>query len=193
MTDPQIQIEQAAKAALEISRKFAQRSVLPSHALSGFACGVGLAHGTAIAGRIGAPDQYKIGVFGPAVNLAARLESMTKQFQVRILVDEAVAKAIQSNRRGPRCRTIAKVRPVGLSPLQVSELLLPADEVGAMKEPTRLDYESAYRFFLDGRWDKTKKLLPFADGPSERLKQFMAQHANGPPPNWDGVIPLTEK
>src|SRR5262249_41038778 len=74
------QIEQAARAALAIHRKFSKLAQRSHHSLCGFACGIGLAHGPAIAGRIGTLDQFKFDVFGPTVNLAARLESMTKFF-----------------------------------------------------------------------------------------------------------------
>jgi adenylate cyclase len=192
--DPQTQVERATKAALEIRRKFAQRADLKDHPLSGFACGIGLAHGPAIAGRIGTPDQFKIGVFGPVVNLAARLESLTKQFRVPILADDAVAHLLTPGPRWLRTRAVATVQPVGLAAaLQVTELLLPADEPGAMAEPRRLDYEAAHRLFLNGKWDAATKLLKFPDGPSDRLKAFMAAHPAGPPAGWGGVIPLTEK
>ena len=40
----------------------------------------------------------ELGVFGPVVNLAARLEGMTKQFRVPILVDENVAAYVASKK-----------------------------------------------------------------------------------------------
>ena len=49
------------------------------------------ATGRAVAGRIGPREQAKVTVFGPVVNLASRLETMTKQLRVPILVDEATA------------------------------------------------------------------------------------------------------
>ena len=62
-------------------------------------CGIGVAHGTAVVGRLGTPDQFKIGVFGPTVNLAARLESLTRKFGVSILVDENCAGICGRRRR----------------------------------------------------------------------------------------------
>src|SRR6185503_9522547 len=43
------------------------------------------------ADMLGTEDQRKIGVFGPVVNLAARLESMTKQLGAAILIDQTAA------------------------------------------------------------------------------------------------------
>ena len=79
------QIERAARAALTIRRRFAHVARQPGHRLAGFACGLGIAHGPAIAGRIGTHDQFKVGVFGPVVNRAARLESLTRKFRVSTL------------------------------------------------------------------------------------------------------------
>jgi adenylate cyclase len=81
------QVEQACRAALNIRKRFAQMAHTGNRRLAELACGIGIAHGPAIAGRIGTPDQYKLGVFGPVVNLAARLESLTKRVGVAILVD----------------------------------------------------------------------------------------------------------
>ena len=47
-------------------------------ATAGFHAGIGIATGRAVAGKIGTVDQVKVTVFGPVVNLASRLESMTK-------------------------------------------------------------------------------------------------------------------
>ncbi len=55
------------------------RAAIADHPLSAFARTGNRTHGIAVAGRIGTVDQVKVTVFGPVVNLAARLESMTKQ------------------------------------------------------------------------------------------------------------------
>jgi adenylate cyclase len=190
------QIEQACRAALSIRRHFGQSTGKKGGPLCGFACGVGLAHGLAIAGRLGTMDQFKVGVFGPVVNLAARLESMTKHIRVPILVDEGVAKHVQSQKAGwARVRRVATVRPAGMSAtVPVAELLPP---VGAesLSEPRRLDYESALDAFNVGRWRDTRDLLRFLaqDGPSEFLIDFMNRFPDGPPAGWDGVIGMEKK
>ena len=74
------QIERAARAALTIRRRFAHVARQPGHRLAGFACGLGIAHGPAIAGRIGTLDQFKVGVFGPVVNRAARWRASRAAF-----------------------------------------------------------------------------------------------------------------
>ena len=80
----------ACRAALALHARFKAENI-PGGSLEGFDIGVGVAHGTAIAGQIGTPRQAKVGVFGPVVNQGARLESMTRQFEVGIIVDEKTA------------------------------------------------------------------------------------------------------
>ena len=54
--------------------------------------GVGVNHGEVIVGNIGHPQRMEFTVLGDGVNLAARLESATKQFHTDILVGEQVEK-----------------------------------------------------------------------------------------------------
>src|SRR6185295_5076579 len=87
-----------------------------SELLSDFRVGIGIASGRAVAGKIGTVDQVKITVFGPAVNLASRLETMTRQLRASILIDPPTAAVIRATipREICRVRRLAKVLPVGL-------------------------------------------------------------------------------
>ena len=61
-------------AALAMYQVFLRSYSSPDNPLAGFKVGIGIGTGRAIAGRIGTREQVKVGVFGPVVNLAARLE-----------------------------------------------------------------------------------------------------------------------
>jgi adenylate cyclase len=193
------QVERAARAALNIRKRFARAALEPDHPLAGFACGIGIAHGRAIAGKLGTVDQFKVGVFGPVVNLASRLESMTKRFGVPVLIDEATAAGLDagSNSHWCRCRRLAAVRPYGMSAqLTVSELLPSAAEPGALPERCRRDSEAALEAFRAGRWDDAASLLrrlPPQDGGRKFLEAFMERHQGRPPSGWDGVVVLEGK
>lgn len=60
---------------------------------SPFKIGVGLHLGEAIAGEIGSPDRTEFGVIGDTVNLASRLEGLTKEFHCEVIYSEEVKSA----------------------------------------------------------------------------------------------------
>lgn len=53
--------------------------------------GVGLASGPVVAGQIGSPKRLEFTVIGDTVNLAARLEAMTRQVEAALVFDTATA------------------------------------------------------------------------------------------------------
>lgn len=193
------QIDRAARAALTIRKRFAAFGDRPGHPLADFVCGIGLAHGDAIAGRLGATDQVKIGVFGPTVNRAARLEAATKLMRVPILTDEAVLTHLRQGTPRQWCRTrrVATVLPQGLAaPVPISELLPPDGEAGPnLSETNRRMYEAGLDRFLAGDWAGFRRVAATfpPDGPLDFVAKFVEANATaggGPPAGWDGGIPV---
>ncbi len=191
------QIERAAKAAITIRQRFAGFARDPSHPLAGFVCGVGLAHGPAIAGKLGSMDQMKIGVFGPAVNRAARMESATKRFKVPVLADEAVTLALLNSPSLCRVRKVARIVPEGMEkPVLVGEIL-PPDVAGSgtISEVNRKLYEAALDRFEAGDWATFRRVTADLtdDGPVEFMTKFIDTNATPdgrPPEGWSGGIPV---
>jgi adenylate cyclase len=187
------------RTALAASREFQTVGQEPDSPLAGFHAGIGIATGKAVAGKIGTVDQVKVTVFGPVVNLASRLEGMTKILRAPILIDEATADAVR--REVPadvaRLRRVALVKPYGLDkPLMVSELLPPQSQYPELTDEHLRYYESALDDFLIGRWSRAFGLLhriPASDEVKDFLTVHIAQHNRVPPPGFNGVIPLTNK
>ncbi len=198
-TEQADQVERAARAALAIRRRFQLAAADPNNPLFGMSSGIGIAHGEAVAGRLGTTEQFKIDVFGPTVNLAARLESLTKRFGVPILIDDECGKRlteVDSTGQWARCRKLAKVKPYGMRRvLTVTELLPPTVAPGALGEGDRRDYETALSEFQAGHWDDARSLLERLppDGAASFLSEFMEEHRGGPPLRWDGIIEMKEK
>ena len=192
-------VERACRAALGI------RSAFADSALANFRVGIGIASGRAVAGKIGSTDQVKVTVFGPVVNLASRLETMTKQLRASILIDPPTAAVLRDcvPRTSARVRRLAKVRPVGLSaPLEVSELLPPLPlgegrgEGASLTDAHIAAYEAALDAFQSRDWPEALRLLhqvPPDDQAKDFLTVFIAQHSRTPPAGWDGSIPLEGK
>lgn len=189
----------ACRAALAIRAHFAAAAQDPEDPLADFRVGIGIATGKAVAGKIGTVDQVKVTVFGPVVNLSARLESMTKTLHAPILLDErtaSIARA-QLSRDEARVRRVAVVKPYGIDkPLEVAELLPSAAEYPELADQNIADYELALDELIAGRWSQAFDRLhrvPAEDRVKDFLTVLIAQHNRTPPENWNGVIPLTSK
>jgi adenylate cyclase len=79
----------ACRAALEAARDAQARSA----ADGGAAFGIGLHVGELVYGNVGTPTRLDFTVMGQAVNLAARLEGLTKTLGRPVIVSEALARA----------------------------------------------------------------------------------------------------
>jgi len=192
-------VSRACMAALAVRTRFEAASRQPGHHLANFRVGIGLATGQAVAGKIGTSDQAKVGVFGPVVNRASRLEGMTKILHGSILLDEDTAELVR--RQVPptvaRVRRLAQVRPYGLdTPIMVSELLPPLAEAPELTDQQLTDYETALQAFISGNWSEAIRLLhrlPPDDRVKDFLLVFIVQNNYVAPVNWNGVIELTRK
>jgi adenylate cyclase len=186
-------------AALGIRTQFGAAALRSGHSLAGFRVGIGIGTGRAVAGKIGTSDQAKVGVFGPVVNLASRLEGMTKLLQTPILLDETTARLARQQvpARLARFRRVVKVKPYGLdTALTVTELLPPLSEYPELGDEHVAYYEAAFDALEAGRWAEAYALLHKIP-PEDRVKDFLtvyiAQHNRVAPTGWDGVIPLMRK
>jgi len=189
----------ACQAALAIHEGFSRARSHHSSPLAGFKIGIGLAHGRAIAGRIGSDEQAKVGVFGPVVNLGSRLEGMTKHLGVAILMDEATAVQVRhklSPEEG-RCRRLGSFYPVGMkTSVAVSELFPPLGPWSSLTAQQLDDFEAAVNAFAVGRWTQARGLferLPETDGPRGFYLDLLSRHHDKPPAGWDGIVALTSK
>ena len=190
--------EDACRAALGIRSAFEEIGKHADHPLFGFRIGIGIASGRAVAGGIGTAEQAKITVFGPVVNLASRLQDMTKLLRVPILLDEATAEALREHTPPDvaRVRRLARVKPYGLdNPLTVNELLPPVGS-GLLSNEDIAAYEQALDAFLNSDWEEAYKLLhrvPPDDRGKDLLMEFILKYNRTPPTNWPGVITLGSK
>lgn len=188
-------IVSAARAALRLRERFDRDGWW-----SKFSCGIGIAVGQAVAGRLGAHDLAKVDVFGPTVNLASRLESMTKAFGVRVMIEPKAAAALAAaDPRGIKFRTrkLATVCPVGMSKgVALFELLPPEHAPGTnLKEAVRRSWEEAVGWYAAGEWKRARERFQsyFANDPVAQMLLKEMGVATNPPSGWDGVLKMTVK
>ncbi|MGB7343183.1 MAG: adenylate/guanylate cyclase domain-containing protein [Pirellulaceae bacterium] len=186
----------AAEAAIRIRRENAA-----SEEVNRFRCGIGIASGRAVAGRIGTSDQVKVTAFGPVVNLASRLEGITKAFGADVILDAATTEILKQIPQQDefRIRRLAVVRPAGFeTPVEISELL-PTDATPESAKNRILtdheitDYEASLDALVRGDWDEAYErlhCLPSWDRPKDTLLSTILKYNRIPPPSWDGVIDL---
>jgi adenylate cyclase len=186
----------AARAAIAIRAAFsAARSASP---LADFQVGIGIATGRAVAGKIGTADQVKVTVFGPVVNLASRLEGMTRQLQAPILLDERTAAKLRTlnTTGGMLLRRVAVVRPAGMTLHVEATELIPRTSADSSLDEQVAQYEHALSLFVAGDWQATLEQLRQISAKELEigfLSEFIERHGGDPPPNWPGVIALTAK
>lgn len=200
------QIERAVRAALSIRKVFARnRELNQAH----FNCGIGLAHGSAVVGRLGTYDQFKLDAYGQVMNLSSRLESLTKHYGVEIMVDGVIAarlEKIDPEFSKWRMRSLGKVRPAGMSiRVPIFELMPPLMDANPVENSIPYNiWEAGVKAFMDGNWVKARERLErFRNAlPDERaetekaagvLLHYMDKRHNKPPDGWDGTIEMDTK
>ncbi len=158
--------------------------------------GIGVNHGEVIVGEFGHPDRMEFTVLGDAINVAARLESATKQFGCDILVGELAEKLTRSEfiyRHVGRVRFFGKSQPVEVyTPLSVAAVGAPgwlADYHQAIEQYRLRDFVSAAAAFK-----RVNEVLGGADFLCGMYALRCEQLAITPPgPDWDSSHSLTEK
>lgn len=190
---PLEQVDTAIRAVDAASRILSDNRQVPNNRR--FRCGIGIATGRAVAGRIGTADQVKVTAFGPVVNLASRLEGMTKAFDTEIIIDLRTAEFIRASASDVRVRRLAKVRPAGmLTPVDVFELMSASGSDTNVLTNHQVDqYEAALDLLIRGDWDQALDCLqsvPEWDRPRDILVQTISRHRHAPPSQWSGVIEI---
>ncbi len=163
--------------------------------------GIGINTGPLMLGTIGGQNNLKCGVIGDSVNLAARVESLTKQLGVPFLIGEATVQRLVAPGRFS-LRPIERVQVVGLKePVTLYESF-DADPpaVREAKQRTLPRFLEGMEAYRARRWADAAAALGLcvSECPQDRVAQQLSDRiaalaANAPGAEWDGVLRLTKK
>jgi adenylate cyclase len=154
---------------------------------------VGLNSGPAVVGNMGSRTRFDYTMLGDAVNLAARLEGVNKQFRTYTMVSAATVERIGG---AYPVRELARVAVVGRKePVTVYEPLLP--EIHAARRPLLEAFAEALAAFYAGRFEEAERLFErtAAEDPPAAAYADKCRELRASPPGqtWNGVWLMTSK
>ena len=186
----------AVEAALAMQRKMpalAQR--FAKRRWPAFTIGIGVNTGTMNIGDMGSKFRKAYTVLGDAVNLASRLESLTKEYGVGIIVGEDTVRAMP----GFVWREIDRVRVVGKTkPVTIYEPIGPSASAELAAELAR--HDAALALYRSRRFDEAEAAFAAlgAAHPESQIYAYLrtrcvAFRARAPSQDWDGATAFVTK
>lgn len=193
--DPESMAKQAVQAALEMKDRLREmNSRRAVHGVSTWESGTGICLGPAVFGNIGSREKMDPTVIGDTVNLASRIEALTRVYGCDILLDERVAAHVQ-----------------GMCPLILVDVARVKGRKGhsTLWHPSRAEnaaewakrFDAARVLYVDQQFAAAMREFAelardplVAPGLAECYRQRCEDFLRNPPaPEWDGVWEFLKK
>jgi adenylate cyclase len=188
----------ALEAGLEMINKMHDLSKeLQERGLPEMKIGVGINTGVMSVGNMGSEFRMAYTVLGDAVNLGSRLEGITKQYGVNIIVGEETRAAVPDflYRKLDQVRVKGKYEPVAIYEPMGLKSTISKDELDELEL-----YELGLKYYLRQEWDAAE--AAFQGLQSQYVPRKLYQiyldrldyfRSNPPGETWDGIFTFTTK
>jgi adenylate cyclase len=192
--------ELAVAAALEMHERLARlNESWRSQAEPEMRIGIGINHGEAVLGNIGSQQKMELTVIGDAVNLASRLQDLTKSYKVNLLLGETAARLVDGSYH---LRTVDRVSVAGRAePLTVftvagrKDAPVPPEELRFLETYERgiADYQQRKFTQAAGKFEECLRLHPEDALSSFHRDRCLRLAVESPDASWDGVTVFAAK
>ena len=162
--------------------------------------GIGLNSGPSMLGTIGEHTRMDATVIGDAVNLASRIENLTKFYGVPLIVGEST-NALIHNRNQFSVRYVDSVRVKGKDEIVQLYEVFNADlpHIKSKKIETMHDYDEGIKLYVERAFKKALMLFTeiYAKNPDDGVvKNYITRldrlAETGVDDSWDGITTFTE-
>ncbi len=190
--------QHAVASALAMKKALARLNVnWQQRGMKELAFGIGINHGDVIVGNLGSEEKMEVSVIGDAVNLASRLEGLTKEYKLDLLLGEALVPLVQSRFI---LRTVGSVQVKGKT-IPVRIFTVAADKEAGEQPPVWLPrYEEGIQLYRARKFAEAEEVFLecVRAAPDDHLSKVYLDEcryllAHPPGLDWDTVVVMKSK